>query len=657
MQPSAYPYDRQALKATWLQFAEQRIAPAAGSDPAVVRSWCCCREKGEIPSEPPHPDQHDAESLGQWRHVHSDLAAIARPFMEDIYKFAGESDMIVFLTDRELRPIEWLGDIELQRRLQQLGLTCRVQLSEEQIGTNAAAVALREGMPVQIVGPEHFFLTYHSLTDTAAPIHTPTGEVLGVIGTITPEANSHPHTLSVVMAVARAIENQVQADISLSEARRNLAELNIALQGMSRGILLLDSEGRITQINSQASDMLGIPHRLAVGRRLGALVGLPVEIEVAIAQQTPIEEKEVIFHGLKGPRPCLMAIDVLQEGPRLLGFVLTLEHAARVRRFAHRMVGTRAYFTFDDIVGRDPEIRRVLHYARTLAKSDSTVFLLGQSGTGKEMFAQAIHNASRRAHGPFVAINCGAMPRGLFATELFGDEGTPSTGAEGLPGKFELADGGTIFLDNVDGVPLDMQASLLRLIDTREVVRLGGTRAIPLNVRVIAASNNMSLTTEVHQGHFRADLFYRLTVLTLTIPPLKERGNDILLLIAHLMERFSQRLKRTVTVSPEALAVLQSYPWPGNVRELENVLEQAVLMGDGHELNLEHLPHGLRMATIGSTDEVVLTLQEAERHAIIRAGRVFQGNQTKMSNALGIGRTTLWRKMKALKLSRDSFVG
>jgi PAS domain S-box-containing protein len=453
-----------------------------------------------------------------------------------------------------------------------------------------------------------------------------------------------------------AEREQLQQEV-IEVQKLALQELNTALQTTNRGIVFLDPEGRITHINVRAGDILGISHQLAMGCRFDTLIGLPAGMEAAMAQRTSMAEKEVVFQAEDGPRPCLMSMNVLEGGSLPLRFILTLGHVAEARRLAHRMVGATAHFTYEDITGQDMEMRRVMHYARVTAQSDSTVLLLGESGTGKEMFAQAIHNGSRRADGPFVAINCAAIPRELMASELFGYEGAFAVGEEGRPGKFELASGGTIFFDNVDGMPLDMQASLLRVIDTKEVVRLGGTRAILLDVRVIAASNNVNLAKEVQRGRFRADLFYRLNVLTLTIPPLRERGNDILLMIAHLTEKFGQRLKKTVTVSPGALAVLQSYHWPGNIRELENVLERAVHMVSGCELTIEHLPVELRTATIGGTDEVLLTLQEAERQAIIRVGRVLRGNTTKMADALGIGRTTLWRKMKAFDLSAESFEG
>ena len=227
----------------------------------------------------------------------------------------------------------------------------------------------------------------------------------------------------------------------------------------------------------------------------------------------------------------------------------------------------------------------------------------------------------------------------------------------GRPGKFELAAGGTVFLDNVDGLPLEIQANLIPIIDAKEATRMGAVRPTPVDVRIIVASSNPDLAAEVQRGRFRADLFYRLNVLTLTIPPLRERGNDILLLVANLMDRFGRRLGKKVSVSPDAMSMLQSYHWPGNVRELENVLERAMNMLTGSTLTSGHLPADLRKANLGGSGDRVITLQEAERQAIIRAGRALQGNVTAMAKVLGIGRTTLWRKMKAFRMPADSFRG
>jgi DNA-binding NtrC family response regulator len=205
-------------------------------------------------------------------------------------------------------------------------------------------------------------------------------------------------------------------------------------------------------------------------------------------------------------------------------------------------------------------------------------------------------------------------------------------------------------------MPPNVQASLLRVVDAREISRLGGIRVIPIDVRIIAASSNLELAGEVKAGRFRADFFYRLRAMTLTLPPLRERGNDVILLIADITQKLAQDLGRSVRISPRAMAILQSYRWPGNIRELKNVLEWALHMADGSEVTVEHLPQEIRRASLGGDgDEQVLTLQEAERQAIIHAGQALEGQVTKMAEALGIGRTTLWRKMKAYDLSADTF--
>jgi PAS domain S-box-containing protein len=656
MHPSSYPYDRKQLKAAWTTFVQSGALPATPLDPAVKRSWLTCREAGVDPEAIPQPEYLDAGALEARRESCFDLIAVARPFMEDVYQFSGESDMIVYLTDDPLYVIDWLGDAALASMLEKRGLQDGVRLTERQIGTNEAALTLNEGLPVQVVGAEHFCKALHFLTGAAAPIHEPAGQVVGVIGLVTLERNSHPHSLGIVMAAARAIENQLQADQSLAEAQRHLGELNASLQAMHKGIVFLDLDGVVNHVNASAGEILGISHRMATGRPLNSLIDLPSEVQETMAQRVSMAETEVVCRVDGEHRPCLMSLDVLERGSDLLGFILTLEHSAEARRLVHRMVGAQAHFTFEDIQGQSVKMRRVLYYARCMATGNSPVLLLGESGTGKEVFAQAIHNASAYSDGPFIAFDCAAIPRELMIGELFGYEGTWVTSQEGRPGKLELSDGGTVLFDHIDSMPYDVQGSLLRVIDTREISRLGGSRVISIDVRIIAASSNLELAGEVKAGRFRADFFYRLRAMTLTIPPLRERGNDVILLIADLTQKLAQDLGRSVRISPRAMAILQSYRWPGNVRELKNVLEWALHMADGSEITVEHLPEEVRSASIGGDgDEHVLTLQEAERQAIIHAGQALEGQVTRMAEALGIGRTTLWRKMKAYGLSADTF--
>lgn len=277
---------------------------------------------------------------------------------------------------------------------------------------------------------------------------------------------------------------------------------------------------------------------------------------------------------------------------RTLGVVVTMREIKTVHRLVNQMVGAQACFTFDDIIGNSPGLREVVDLAKQVASSDSTILLQGESGTGKEMFAQAIHSHSNRNNGPFVAINCAAIPRDLVESELFGYEAGAFTGAKrgGRPGKFELVNGGTIFLDEIGDMPLETQVKLLRVLQQKQIIRVGGQKAIPIDIRVIAATNK-DLGQEVERGNFREDLYYRLNVIPINIPPLRERGEDLVILASHMVEKLSRQLgKRLTGIAPEAMECLKKYPWTGNVRELVNVLERAVNIAAGTSILRKHLP-------------------------------------------------------------------
>jgi transcriptional regulator with PAS, ATPase and Fis domain len=315
--------------------------------------------------------------------------------------------------------------------------------------------------------------------------------------------------------------------------------------------------------------------------------------------------------------------------------------------------------------------------AKLASNSNSTVLLQGETGTGKEIFAQSIHNSSARTDGPFVAINCAAIPRELINTELFGYEGGSFTGADrqGRSGKFEQANGGTLFLDEIGDMPLDLQTTLLRAIETRTIVRIGGYRVIPADVRIIVATHK-DLREEVKRGNFRSDLYYRLHVLTIHIPSLRNRIDDLPLLVQHFLLRQSRNLGRSFTITPEAMILLCQYSWPGNVRELENMLERVTYLMPGSVITITDLPIDVQQAVennqavyVGDSDSALQTqkspyelhrahlplteqgtaLKEqsmnAEMQAIIKAWDASNGHITRAAALLGISRTTMWRKM------------
>ncbi|BFU94743.1 MAG: Sigma-54 dependent transcriptional regulator (Modular protein) [Nitrospira sp.] len=312
-------------------------------------------------------------------------------------------------------------------------------------------------------------------------------------------------------------------------------------------------------------------------------------------------------------------------------------------------------YNFEEIVGESPALKRVLKEVKTVAATDSTVLILGETGSGKELIARALHNLSDRKERTFVKLNCAAIPTGLLESELFGHEKGAFTGAIATKlGRFELADRGTLFLDEVGEIPLELQVKLLRVLQEQEFERLGSTRTIRVNVRVVAATNR-DLAQLVEEQKFRSDLYYRLKVFPITVPALRDRTEDIPLLVRHFAQKFAQRMKKRIeTIPSEAMRALQSYPWPGNVRELENFLERAVILSSGSELfvQLSELKR-----PIGTVNGSVTTLEEAEREHILKALRDSSwtiGGPSGAAAKLGMKRTTLQSKMQKLGIARPA---
>jgi len=341
--------------------------------------------------------------------------------------------------------------------------------------------------------------------------------------------------------------------------------------------------------------------------------------------------------------------------------------AGRLRREVNLFRRERAQeFSFDQIVGESPAMREMLALARKVAESEvSSVLLQGESGTGKDLVAKAVHYHSSRSDRPFVAINCAALPGTLIESELFGYEKGAFTDAKARKeGLFEQAEGGTLFLDEIGELELSLQAKLLRVLEEGSFRRVGGLRDLPLDVRVVASSNR-DLKSESEAGRFRADLFYRLSVIQIDIPPLRERGDDVRVLAEHYMTSFRNRLRKNInSITPEAHAAFRSYEWPGNVRELRNVIERAMILEDGYEITAKYLPRGLSGESIpasgarsdgGGVREGFrlpsegLSLDDVEMSLVRQALEQSGGNQTKAAELLGISRDQLRYRMKKLE--------
>jgi transcriptional regulator with PAS, ATPase and Fis domain len=435
-------------------------------------------------------------------------------------------------------------------------------------------------------------------------------------------------------------------------AQRLLREQQAIVDHISDGLLVLEPGGVIRHINAAAARMLRLPAAQALGQALCDVLDFDTQVAAVFASGSGYVDRELIINSKRIQLHIIdTAVPIRSPDGEVLSVVNTFREITAVRRLADRIAGNHARYTLDSVIGESPAIQRAIAAARQAARGHASVLISGESGTGKEVFAQAIHNASPRAKRAFIAINCAALPRELIESELFGYTSGSFTGAAkgGRPGKFESADGGTIFLDELSELPLDVQAKLLRVLQEREVVRIGDTRAVPIDVRIISASNR-DLAHMVQLKEFRQDLYYRCQVIALPLPPLRERPQDIAPLAQHFLQRCARSLgKPTPSLSPQALASLTRHPWPGNVRELENVIERWVHLSDDAVLTQEMLPAEATPEPVAPATQApaqLQTLSEMERQAIVHTLREVQHNVTRAAQILGIAKPTLYAKIK-----------
>ncbi len=434
------------------------------------------------------------------------------------------------------------------------------------------------------------------------------------------------------------------------------------ISNMSDGVIIISRQGEIEFINQTLKIMLG---RTSVDIReqlsYEKLVADNKNLEKMLTKKQAFRDEEIVLT-IEGREMQFLATGTPIEDPDGTTHkgILMLKPLAEVHRLVNRYSISPARFCFDDILTRSEIMRDTIELAKAASQNKSTILIQGESGTGKEMFAQSIHNQSRYADGPFIAVNCGAIPRELVGSELFGYVEGAFTGARkgGSPGKFELAQGGTLFLDEIGDMPLEQQAALLRVLQEKQVCRLGSSKAIPIDVRVICATNR-DLYSEVQKGTIRKDLYFRLNVISLRIPPLRERPEDIDLLLKHfLVQGDPQWLEHIHAIDPVVWDLLKRYSWPGNVRELQNFAERIQFAVNDYVIRPEDLP--LEIQTLyydRETDRSITPLPlkqlnikqqlaEVEANQIKALLIQYSGNVSRVAEALGVSRRTVDRRIK-----------
>jgi len=540
-----------------------------------------------------------------------------------------------------------------------LVLACAGPLAGSAPGYRAGALWTEAAAGPNAIGRSLMQRTPAALGDASAAPILLADRLLGVLGVVTPDG-VHPHTLALAVSGARSLSLRAGLESKASEALVHNRTLQELVETISDGFMAVDRAGRVTYLNRNGAEILGVEVREAVGRKVIDLVDFqPKLLSVLETGLGWVDREFFIRMGKKGPIHLIKsAIPVVNATGEVTGVIDTFREIKNVRKLVTDMVGARASFVFDDIICSSDEMRQVMAMARQVAASDSTALLHGESGTGKELFAQSIHNASRRLSGPFITVDCAAIPRELVESELFGYVEGAFTGARkgGRPGKFELAHGGTIFLDEIGEMPLQLQARLLRVLQDHMVSPLGGTGSHRVDLSVICATNRR-VRDAVAEGNFREDLYYRLNGLLLTLPSLRER-DDRVPLAKKILDNLTGT-ERKVSVSSEVLRIFEHHPWPGNIRQMHNVLRTALaLLGDCPEITVDELPEDfMEQAVIGvredkicekssDSDKGMSLLADCEGRLITSTLDRTGGNIAAAARLMGVSRNTLYRKLR-----------
>ena len=583
------------------------------------------------------------EVLRERRADNDELLQVVLPHFAEFFDLLSPDEFLIAAIDADGYILHITGSELLKKQYRQRNCAPGFKWTEEDVGTTAISMCHKHHIPIQLTGSDHYCDLAHHLTSSSAPIFGEGGELLGILVVSGAKEFTHPHTLYMVTTAARAAERQLRVTRRNKTLALHIGFFDKVIESASTGLLILNTEGEIWKINGKGAQILKSDE--LEGRHISELEGLTLDIQQLRTSSKRWVNKECWIRCGRGTVPILYTAQaVLSETKELLGAVLVFNEMSEIQKLAENIAGAKAHYTFPMLVGRSEKFLESIDLAQKAADSTVTVLLQGETGTGKELFAQAIHNHGARSHYPFVPINCGAIPAELLESELFGYVEGTFTGAVkgGRPGKFELADGGTILLDEIGDMPHHMQVKLLRVLQTAEVYRIGARKPVKINTRIIA-STHVNLSKAVAQGRFREDLYYRLNVLPINIPPLRERGSEDILELAMLF--LNRGTPLPLTFSQSAQQALVSYHWPGNVRELENIVQRALHRCEGDVLDAEHfalpIKETARSVPIG-------TLQDMEYRLIEATLEETNNNMVESARRLGISRATLYRKVEKM---------
>ena len=616
----------------------QGTKPRPSLETSIARSWLRCVEHYGL--DPVHSHQTQVLEpiyLREHQERLDDFLEIARVETNSLYQRIAGSGFAVILTDGDGVIVNWTADASLSKSFEQSGLWLGAVWDEENEGTNGIGTALIERQALTVHCNEHFRSRHAKLTCSAAPIFDPQGQLLAVldISSVSSQDSkqSQLHTLALAALSARMIEHCCFLKVFRERWVLRFHHRTEFMGQGSEGLLAFDDGGRILAANQSASEQLRRSPDQIVGQPINALFATGLDALLGHNRSQP---------GTLRP--------IRDETGNQFFFLL---HRSEQRRSSGQSgSGTIAIkplplpsCTLERLSGADPLMAYNAHCARRVMNKRVNILLTGETGTGKEVFTKAIHDASTRAGKPFVAVNCAAIPENLIESELFGYKYGAFTGArqEGRRGKILQANGGTLFLDEIGDMPLPLQTRLLRVLEEKEVLPLGSDTPVPVDVYLISATHR-NLRERIATGAFREDLYYRLNGLELVLPTLRERS-DRSLLICDLLAAESDGA--SVRITEEAFAALDGYSWPGNIRQLRNVLRTAVALCEDQVIRIGDLPAEIAgSAPRGPARDAAGGLAQAEREALLRELDRHGWNITNTAAQLGFSRNTLYRKMR-----------
>ncbi|KXY34512.1 acetoin dehydrogenase [Bacillus cereus] len=607
---------------TWKKFVDEGVLDSNRINERISESWHRCKQANVNPHMNKGQKILSSDIFQDQKKKSEIFLDIAIPQIQNMRKTIDELQMMALLIDPDGYVLSLSGNQQTLKRAKHINFIEGVKWTEAAVGTNAIGTALQIEEAIMISGTEHYSVASHSWSCAASPIHNDDGKLIGVLDFSCPIEFSHPYMLGMVTSIAHAIERECSIRVHQNE-----------LHLIHRFLDVIDSDEQVVICN----------HR-------DVIVSASKRVRERVCNWSRMKLEDLIHNGLKSK----LEVPVYSND-RMIGKCIYLKENKQANLFSNFPFING--ITFPGVIGTSSVFQHTLEEIKLVSPTDASVYVCGETGVGKEYVARAIHENSPRKNGPFIAVNCGSLPKELMESELFGYAEGAFTGArrQGYKGKFEQADGGTIFLDEIGEVPPEMQVALLRVLQERTVTPIGSSKEVPVNIRIITATHK-DLLRLVEEGKFRQDLYYRLHVYPLYVPSLIERKEDIPYFIQHFCER-----KDWNVVFPKSICnQFSQHTWPGNIRELLNVLERIYILSQGREICEKQISfllqtmmgnqHQLELQAENKTEHTLNFREKIQRDSMIEALEKTNGNVSLAAKLLDVPRSTFYKRMQKFRI-------